>query len=239
VKVNGEPCRAFAIRGQTKCIGHIEGPVETLPRPMCRGECGQYDYPHLAGYGKCTTDQQEVLARMKEAGSFQPARPPRNPRRFDRRAKRAYVKAIAAGGRRLQTMRALGYSPGTLQRALDADPIFAKAVLWAEQEASETPEQALYRLAVGELTNGIPHFDALKMWLQARSERWHPEKIKLEVSGQVNHELEVGPALERIEVLRARLSERRELGSEGVVDVDELADDPASERSHSVRSLDT
>jgi hypothetical protein len=147
--------------------------------------------------------------------------PPRgHARKFGDEAQRTYFDAIARGIGRTDAAKLAGVTRETVNAHRKADPAFAEAELEAEAGICELVEEALLQAAL----NG--NVDAMKTILYNRAkERWAPpQKLQLEVSGQVDHSYDVGKGIERIAELQATLTARAALlpggSSDEVVDVE-------------------
>lgn len=218
----GAPCRAWAVRGQEKCRGHLDGPVPLLPRPKCH--CGSPQWPHMVG-PKCPPEGKMPDLPSPRMTIVQAA--PSVPLDADRRQQ--ILELISAGARPLQAAKAVGVSAATMRRNLTKAP-WREAVNEAQDEAVEMAEAAVWRLGIGE-TTGQPHFEALKFWLmsQARHRGWtDPRKVELAVSGQVEHVLSREAAIAEIIELeqrwRARVEGKPEL-EPGVIEAVVIEED--------------
>ena len=122
-----------------------------------------------------------------------------------------YLSCLAKGMRRGEAAAAAEINTATVNAYRKKDPAFQAAEIEAETQASEVIESALWELARG------GHLTAIMFWLQNRApSRWQDmRRVQKTVTheGTVTHELEAGPALERIQLLQARLTERAALRS--------------------------
>ena len=152
-----------------------------------------------------------------------------NQKKFNPQRQAQYLDYLAANMRRGVAAKMVGVSPTTISQFRKSDPGFAEKEQAAEAEAGEAVEDALFALATEQ-----KHFEAIKFILINRMpDKWRdPKTIKVEHSGTVTQEIEAGPALERIALLEARLTERKAITAgpgfeEGTVDA-EWVDDPAT-----------
>jgi hypothetical protein len=117
--------------------------------------------------------------------------PPRgNARKFNDEAQRTYFDAIARGISPGDAAKLAGVTRDTVNAYRKADPAFAEAEEEARAGVNELVEEALLQAALG------GNVDAMKTWLFNRSrEAWAPpQKLQLEVSGQVDHSTTSGLA---------------------------------------------
>jgi hypothetical protein len=147
--------------------------------------------------------------------------PPRgHARKFGDEAQRTYLDAIARGISPGDAAKLAGVNRGNVNALRKADPAFAEAEEEARAGVNELVEEALLQAALS------GNVDAMKTWLFNRSrEAWAPpQKLQLEVSGQLDHSYDVGAGIERIAQLQATLTARAALNAGGssddVVDVE-------------------
>lgn len=136
------------------------------------------------------------------------------PNKFGPEVRERYLDLLRAGHGRLSACRAVGIHPDTMRRFSRHSEEFRAAVADAEEEAAEPVEAKLYEAA----TAGEPW--AVKEWLSKRATaRWGDpaHRVQVDVSGTVEHRLEVGPgtaagavAAARVAALVAELEERRD-----------------------------
>ncbi len=123
-----------------------------------------------------------------------------------------YLSSLARGMRRGEAAAAADINTATVNAYRKKDPAFQAAEVEAETQASEVIESALWELARG------GHLTAIMFWLQNRAPtRWQDmRRVQKTVTheGTVTHELEAGPAMERIAELQRRLTDRAELRGE-------------------------
>lgn len=140
---------------------------------------------------------------------------PQKPLKFTPEVQFAYLALLRAGHGRIFSARQVGVAPSTVDKYRKASPEFAAGVAEAEEEASEPVEAQLYEAAKA----GEPW--AVKEWLAKRSPARWADTRKVEVSGSVVHEMEVGSGLGRVLELQRALTERRDaLEEAGVVDAE-------------------
>ena len=148
------------------------------------------------------------------------------PTKFNAERKAKYLEKIAEGMFRIEAAQAVGIGRQTLYSHLrDQAPWrpgeslnLREAIEEAELAACEPVERALYKRAIeGDVK-------AITLWLTNRNrDRWMPaQKMHLvEHSGQVDHVLDTGPAMERILALQARLEQRAlNAGHARIIDVE-------------------
>lgn len=130
---------------------------------------------------------------------------------FNPLRRRTYLEHLAGGLRRGEAAKLAGVSRSTVNTYRKIDPAFVTMEEEAEGEATERIEDALYQLAES------GHLEAMKFVLMNRQpDRWKdPKTLKVTVAGQIDHAhtAEVGPRLERIAALQAKLVERAALGA--------------------------
>jgi hypothetical protein len=123
-----------------------------------------------------------------------------------------YLSSLARGMRRGEAAAAADINTATVNSYRKKDPAFGAAEVEAETQASEVIESALWELARG------GHLTAIMFWLQNRApSRWQDmRRVQKTVTheGTVTHELEAGPAMERIAALQARLQDRADVRGE-------------------------
>lgn len=133
-----------------------------------------------------------------------------------------YLAHLSDGIPRGMSAKLVGVNLKTINEYRAKDPAFGAAEVTAEAEATEPAEVALRNLALG------GHLTALMFYLQNRNpDRWKDMRqiaktVKHE--GTVTHELDAGPAMQRIMHLEATLRERAALrsGEPLVIDVPAL-----------------
>lgn len=148
-------------------------------------------------------------------------------RKFSLERQRQYLDAIARGTGRSDAAKLVGVTRQTVKNLRDQDPDFAAAEDEAEQLCCDLVEESLFESA----RSG--NIEAIKVWLFNRAPgRWQPiQKLQVQVSGQVDHVVDLPTALAEIEQLEAvlrgrvlRSAETPELGP-GVVDAEEIEDE--------------
>lgn len=139
----------------------------------------------------------------------------------DRQAQ--YLACLARGLRKSKAAEIVGVTYAAVKKYAAKDPGFAAAEAEAEAQACEAVEDALWETALA------GHMTAMMFWLQNRAPgRWQDMRRVAKTithEGTVVHELDAAPVIERIALLQARLTERKELrqGGEDVIDVAEEA----------------
>ena len=133
-----------------------------------------------------------------------------------------YLSHLAGNIRPSKAAELVNVNYQTVREYRKKDPAFVAAEAEAEAQGTEAVEDALYNLAVG------GHMTAIMFVLQNRQpDRWKDMRqiaktVKHE--GTVTHELDAGPAMQRIMHLEATLRERAALrsGEPLVIDVPAL-----------------
>jgi hypothetical protein len=142
--------------------------------------------------------------------------PPRgHARKFGPEAQRTYLDARARGINKTDSAKLAGVTLSTVTNLRKVDPAFLEAELEAEEGVCDLVEEALFQAALG------GNVEAMKTILFNRAkERWQPpQKMQLEVSGQVDHSYDVGAGMERILSFQETLKARAALTRGGSSDV--------------------
>lgn len=179
----GTPCRRQATEGTDTCFVHSpDGPPPRYRRMqlgLSPALAGVVALPPPAERPKLNRNPTGLRARWEEL--------------LDR---------VADGEQPYQVTQRLGFHRCTLAGYLRGDPDMVADLMAAEAVAAERVEAALYQRALDGDTR------AAALWLTNRSsDRWRDAR-RVEVSGSVQHELDAGPAVERIAELTARLQAR-------------------------------
>lgn len=126
------------------------------------------------------------------------------PRKFNLERQRQYFDALARGTSKNDAAKLAGVTRQTLKNYRDKDADFAAAEEEAISLATELIEEALFDAARG------GNIEAIKVWLYNRAPgRWTPpQKMVLEVTGQVDHIHDLPSALADIQQLEAALRAR-------------------------------
>lgn len=124
---------------------------------------------------------------------------------FTPQVQEQFLMSLRDGKRRHSTARKLGVSPSLVAKFLELNPAFARAVQMAEEEYIELVETALYDAAL----NKEPW--AVKEVLTKRNaKRWGDpgQKITVEHTGTVTHEIDDGHRAQQISTITERLRQR-------------------------------